>query len=74
MKKRVCHKIGLKAQKHQAQGNALGKDYTKKVALKGQKQLVINAFALSGRLLLMTEDPGRCPGLEADCPFRAFRV
>ena len=43
--------IGLKAQKHQAQGNALGKDYIKEVALKGQKQLVINAFALSGRLL-----------------------
>ena len=29
--------IGLKAQKHQAQGNALGKDYIKEVALKGQK-------------------------------------
>jgi len=41
---------GLKAQKLPAQGNALGNDYGKKVALKGQKQIVINAFALSGRL------------------------
>ena len=43
-------KNGLKAQKLLAQGSALGNVGKKQVALKGQKALILKAFALSGRL------------------------
>jgi hypothetical protein len=40
-------------------------------ALKGQKHLSNNAFALSGRNMHLFVDPGRCPGLGVLCPFGA---
>ncbi len=45
-------KDGLKGQQRLAQGNALGMDYQRICALKGQKRnKTSHAFALSGRIL-----------------------
>jgi len=43
-----------------------------KLALKGQKHWVLELLPLRGAFLGNIENPGRCPGLTAFCPFGAF--
>ena len=61
-------KNGLKAQKHLAQGIALGIMAISKAPCKGKSFVycpVFKAFALTGRQVGVRNNPGRCPGLGA---------
>ena len=58
---------------HIAQGNALGTNDKRNFRPERAKELILNAFALSGREMAGAWIyPGRCPGLVACCPFRAL--
>ena len=60
-----------KGQKANSPGHRPGDKDLIRFALKGQKPyLVFHAFALTGRRMHTTINPGRCPGLGADWPFR----
>ena len=53
-----------KGQKHIAQGNTLGENAQTPKRPVRAKALIINAFALTGRLdYYLSVHPGRCPGL-----------
>ena len=64
-----------KANKHPAQGNALGLWMFGFAPWRGKSiavQTLIIAFALSGRKSRLQQHPGRCPGLMALSPFRGI--
>ena len=64
-----------KANKHPAQGNALGRWMFGFAPCKGKsnyKNLKCNAFALTGRISRLQQHPGRCPGLKDESPFKGI--
>ena len=54
-----------KGQKLLAQGSALGVMHPKAKRPARAKAFFINAFALTGRIIITSVYPGRCPGLGA---------
>ena len=53
-----------KGQKLLAQGSALGVIHPAKRPVRA-KAFIMNAFALTGRIIIISVYPGRCPGLGA---------
>ena len=57
----MSNQAARRANEHPAQGNALGGSNGATNALKGQKPLIINAFAPSGRTLHIKQRPRAVP-------------